>query len=707
MNKIWNQLKKRLHKFFSQRSSTQLFLLAALLISLPLTIFLAQQTQEIRQRAETGVTCPFQQYEKVVGCRNVNGVMKTCVRRWYMNTDTNCKLIQMGEDYICDTDRTECDGQPAEKGNFCSADSFPVEFHRGSSENSCTFIYQLNPARNCRLELQPPTDGKCPNPPTPIPNPTSSSNKCVEAGGTCGDPSDCTSPNIIDSSKSCGTGARVGACCISTTCQKEILPPYEYQSKNGLLCFLDVIKSNKTDCLYKETDSLPDGDEDKNEDNKAGFHCDPNYQVNDACLEKIPCFTQRRQCIKNAFKIRDDCYKDEKKSKIDKIKCSDDYHTTLQKCMGDFNQSKCINETKLCYGPGGPPPTTTPAPTSKPGVGGPQPTSKPGSPQPTIKPGSPQPTNKPGTPVPTIPTAKHNNNRCETPGEPVNKSCTAACATGTKIAGGCKGATFCIWTPEGNFEGTDCQCVEETNACQLPKENAGKCEGNLSFSCGGFPNNKLTANWTIENQYGECNVYLRDVNGDHVISKQCNGNWTGTEIPDPKKGSFTNDGHYKLFISNGGNCMNMEKGDVTLNCTGTGPTEKPKLPPLNAPKSVTAVCGKTNDGNKPVGIEVTWDSVTGAKEYAVRIDNLANGWNGDDPDKKANNGDTVENHVKGSPFIKQAQAGTTYRVWVHSVNDSLVYSEKVFAKDVTCPSDKELKEGRGLIGGDRLIILPN
>lgn len=89
------------------------------------------------------------------------------------------------------------------------------------------------------------------------------------------------------------------------------------------------------------------------------------------------------------------------------------------------------------------------------------------------------------------------------------------------------------------------------------------CDGSLSFTCNTYPNHRLNASWNVTPEYG-CNIYIRDSTGDHWISNNCSGSWSDTKVA---SNPITDDGHYKLFVSNGGSCLNQQKGEVTLNCT--------------------------------------------------------------------------------------------------------------------------------------------
>lgn len=113
---------------------------------------------------------------------------------------------------------------------------------------------------------------------------------------------------------------------------------------------------------------------------------------------------------------------------------------------------------------------------------------------------------------------------------------------------------------------------------EIRQRAAGGCEGNLTYPGGAtctttYGNHSLTATWNISGGFG-CNVYLRGDQGDERINSgdsDCN---SSKNITTYKGQKLTNDGHYKLFISNGdpaGGCYNIEKGDVTIPCAPTAP----------------------------------------------------------------------------------------------------------------------------------------
>lgn len=117
------------------------------------------------------------------------------------------------------------------------------------------------------------------------------------------------------------------------------------------------------------------------------------------------------------------------------------------------------------------------------------------------------------------------------------------------------------------------------------------CSGEIVSQCG--VNNVLKISWDMQDVHKGCNVFVRDSTGDHQISTDCTSNnypdgvWAGSEIPG--SGSVKNNGHYKLYISNGGTCYNVLADDKVLAC-------KPSVSPTST------------GGGKPLeirGVEVT------------------------------------------------------------------------------------------------------
>lgn len=103
-------------------------------------------------------------------------------------------------------------------------------------------------------------------------------------------------------------------------------------------------------------------------------------------------------------------------------------------------------------------------------------------------------------------------------------------------------------------------------------ETYNSCSGTMSAECG--DNLILNASWNISPEFGDnsCNIFIQDEYGNHTISNECSGVWSGTQIPGGA--SVVNGGTYKFFISNGGeSCYNLQASDIEFSCPNN---EQPK-----------------------------------------------------------------------------------------------------------------------------------
>lgn len=113
---------------------------------------------------------------------------------------------------------------------------------------------------------------------------------------------------------------------------------------------------------------------------------------------------------------------------------------------------------------------------------------------------------------------------------------------------------------------------------------------------------------------------------------------------------------------------------VVSGCSKGSATPTPT--PLPAP----TLKGSCSDNGQT--LLFNWDPIPGAVRYAVRIDDQATPWGGDNSLK----GDTVENHVPGTStsYSRPASVGPMYKAWIHAVNDRGVYSEPSMQVFFTC-----------------------
>ncbi len=209
------------------------------------------------------------------------------------------------------------------------------------------------------------------------------------------------------------------------------------------------------------------------------------------------------------------------------------------------------------------------------------------------QPGSPaqeETVNPPGTDVPYTP-ARRTPPVAQIPGlrpsqaasQPAPESCPQSGDT-------------CIYSVEGGqcYSGTgaygfnapkcvySCGPVECPVISQEPPEQQApneSCFGEIYSSCGSdADSNMIMTSWYITNKLGKgtCNVFIKDELGDHVISNDCSGVWSGTEVPGGTK--ITQDGTYQLFVSNGtDSCFNQQAGSIQLTCNqGNGQKVSPE-----------------------------------------------------------------------------------------------------------------------------------
>ncbi len=103
-----------------------------------------------------------------------------------------------------------------------------------------------------------------------------------------------------------------------------------------------------------------------------------------------------------------------------------------------------------------------------------------------------------------------------------------------------------------------------------------------------------------------------------------------------------------------GGWVSLTNTPRTLNCTCTPPASPTGLTP-----SGNTACGLTT-------VNLTWNPVTNATSYAVRLDDLSNPWSGNcsalDP------GDYCDDAVSGTSRSFPVTPGRNYSFWVHALN---------------------------------------
>jgi len=95
--------------------------------------------------------------------------------------------------------------------------------------------------------------------------------------------------------------------------------------------------------------------------------------------------------------------------------------------------------------------------------------------------------------------------------------------------------------------------------------------------------------------------------------------------------------------------------------------------PLAAPTGLTVTCGSPT--------LLKWNAVTGATKYAIRINDLTNGWVGD-CSLAQNTGDVCNDNISGTTYSFTTTPGHTYSWWVHAVKD--VFSAGTAGPTIDC-----------------------
>lgn len=131
-------------------------------------------------------------------------------------------------------------------------------------------------------------------------------------------------------------------------------------------------------------------------------------------------------------------------------------------------------------------------------------------------------------------------------------------------------------------------------------------------------------------------------------------------------------------------CTYTTYNDTATACTQTGAPPQscsPTCPPGGTPNCVANVCVCSAVG-VPTGLapsgtlygdqttNITWNAVAGATAYAIRVDDLANGFG---PCGSPNAGDVCTD-IAGTAYTYNFQAGHSYNIWVHSQSACGTYS---------------------------------
>ena len=125
--------------------------------------------------------------------------------------------------------------------------------------------------------------------------------------------------------------------------------------------------------------------------------------------------------------------------------------------------------------------------------------------------------------------------------------------------------------------------------------------------------------------------------------------------------------------------------NVMISVIAVNPTPTPTIAPPPPPTNLTSSCPLP--GNS---IALGWSFALGAKYYAVRIDDLSNGWSGDC--SQPYSGDfciNIDSHYSSTYsltyYIGPGASGHSFAWWVHAVNYLEMWSPAAYGPNVTCP----------------------
>jgi hypothetical protein len=104
------------------------------------------------------------------------------------------------------------------------------------------------------------------------------------------------------------------------------------------------------------------------------------------------------------------------------------------------------------------------------------------------------------------------------------------------------------------------------------------------------------------------------------------------------------------------------------------PTDTPTLPPPLIPTKAACSIPALVTGQNPTGtaacgltsLTFRWNSVAGATNYAIRVDENPVSWSG--TCSSINPGDTCIDNLITTSYTRSVVPGRTYRWWVHAIN---------------------------------------
>ena len=97
--------------------------------------------------------------------------------------------------------------------------------------------------------------------------------------------------------------------------------------------------------------------------------------------------------------------------------------------------------------------------------------------------------------------------------------------------------------------------------------------------------------------------------------------------------------------------------------------------------NLRAVCKEENGKTKVI---LSWDPITNATSYAVRIDNKANGWDGSCGKTEISTGDICIDRTWGTSYEQKITKGQQYSWWIHPVTTDNIWGDRLSGEDFIC-----------------------
>lgn len=197
-------------------------------------------------------------------------------------------------------------------------------------------------------------------------------------------------------------------------------------------------------------------------------------------------------------------------------------------------------------------------------------------------------------------------------------------------------------------------------------EGTGNCPTSASSSCSGSPA-ALLLNWNVGyNDDPQCNIRVNAAGTDYRVSSNCNGSLSGSSFA---SGALTiqNSGVYNFTAgaTNGG----------IATCPIPEPLEPPEIP---VPTGLLASCA-----NLTGTINFSWNPVTGAARYAIRVNDLGTTANPDFSDDNVS-ATVAAGATRVSYAWTGATAGHNYQWWVYTIDSAENFSGSSVIASVSC-----------------------